>query len=243
MSWLLILGANSDVARETARVFAKNGWNIYLASRDLQQLEGETTHMKIAFGVETKSVYFDALAFDTHKTFYDALNPKPNGVLLAFGLLGNQADQQANFLSAKEAIDANYLGAVSMLEIVASDFELRKSGFIVAISSVAGDRGRKSNYIYGSSKAALSAYLSGLRHRLFAYNVNVLAVKPGFIKTKMTEHIPLPEKLTATANEVAVAIWRGVKKRKSVIYVKPIWKLIMFIVVHLPEPIFKRTKL
>jgi hypothetical protein len=241
--WVLILGANSDMATATARRFAQAGYNIQLASRNTEELIKEAENLNVKYGVEVRTFFFDALDFDSHAAFYANLNAKPSGVIVAFGLLGDQQAAQHDFTTAKSIIDTNYSGAVSILEIIAEDFERRRWGFIVGISSVAGDRGRKSNYLYGSAKAGFSAYLSGLRHRLFATGVSVLTVKPGFVATKMTAGLDLPEKLTATPQEVAEKIFVGVKKKKNTLYVKPVWRLIMTIIIHLPECIFKRTKL
>ncbi len=241
--WVLILGAGSDIAVAAARRFAKAGNNIYLASRNLRELEREAGHLELKHKVKCKVIYFDALDFKSHQKFYTELDPKPSGVILAFGLLGDQAEAQKDFTLAMTIIDTNYSGVVSILEVVAADFEKRKSGFIVGISSVAGDRGRQSNYIYGSAKAGFSVYLSGLRHRLYKSGVSVLTVKPGFVATKMTAGLDLPGRLTAKPEEVAERIFKAVKKRRHTIYIKPIWRVIMLFIIHLPEFIFKRTKL
>ena len=242
-NWVLILGANSDIARWTARRFAKEGYNIYLASRNTENLQNEAGHLNLKYGIKAESIYFDALNFNSHEDFYNRLSPKPAGSIIAFGLLGDQIKGQNSMVEAKKIIDTNYISAVSILEIICADYENRKSGFIVGISSVAGDRGRKSNYIYGSSKSGLSAYLSGLRHRMFKSGVNVLTVKPGFVATKMTFGLDLPEKLTAQPQEVGDQIFKAVKKGKNTIYVKPIWRWIMYIIIHIPEFIFKKTQL
>lgn len=121
--------------------------------------------------------------------------------------------------------------------------EQNKNGSIVGVSFVAGDRGRKANYIYGSTKAAFSNYLSGLRNRVFDSNVNVLTVKPGFVATKMTEHLDLPEKLTATPEEVAEDIYKAQQKSKDVIYTKGIWRFVMIIIGMMPECKFKGMSL
>lgn len=242
-NWVLILGANSDIARATARAFASDGYNIQLASRNTKELEKEVEHLEVKFGIKAQAFYFDALDFDSHAGFYSGLNEKPEGVVAAFGTLGDEDMARKDFSKAKNILETNYLGAVSILETVAADFERRRWGFIIGISSVAGDRGRQSNYLYGSAKAGFTAFLAGLRHRLFAAGVSVLTVKPGFVDTKMTEDLDLPEKLTATPNEVAEKIVEAVKKKKKVVYVKPIWKLIMLMIIHLPEWLFIRTKL
>jgi len=140
-------------------------------------------------------------------------------------------------------MDTNYTGVVSLFNIIANDFEKRKSGFIVGISSVAGDRGRKSNYIYGSAKAAFTAYLSGLRNRLYDAQVHVLTVKPGFVSTKMTEGMDLPEKLTAQPEEVAEDIYKAQQKGKNVLYTKWIWRWMMLIIRSIPEFQFKKMSI
>jgi len=241
--WILVLGANSDMARATARRFAQAGYNIYLASRNTEELDKEVQHLELKYQIKAQAQFFDALDFSSHASFYSELDPKPSGAVLAFGILGDQTQAQDDFQHARMIIETNYTGAVSILEIIAAELERHGHGFIVGISSVAGDRGRQSNYMYGSAKAGLSAYLSGLRHRLFPAGVNVLTVKPGFAATKMTAGLDLPEKLTAQPEEVAGRIYKGVSKNKSVLYIKPIWRLIMWIIIHLPQCIFKRTKL
>jgi decaprenylphospho-beta-D-erythro-pentofuranosid-2-ulose 2-reductase len=241
--WLLVLGANSDMAVAIVRRFAQAGWHIQLASRNIEALQTEAQHLQVAYGVQAEAYEFDARDTGSHATFYAALGRKPEGVVVAFGLLGDQTASQADFNQAQAVIETNYTGAVSICEMIAADMEQRKAGFIVGISSVAGDRGRASNYIYGSSKAAFSAYLSGLRHRLFKSGVHVMTVKPGFVATKMTEGLDLPAKLTATPQEVAQAVFDGVSKRKSVIYVKWMWRYIMLIIIHLPSFVFNKTKL
>ena len=153
--------------------------------------------------------------------------------------MGDQQRAQKDFKEAKKIIDTNYTGIVSIFNIIANVFEKRKSGFIVGISSVAGDRGRKSNYIYGSAKAALTAYLSGLRNRLYGSKVHVMTVKPGFVDTKMTKGMDLPEKLTAKPKEVAKDIYIAQQKGKDILYTKWIWKWIMLIIKIIPEWKFK----
>jgi len=241
--WLLVLGANSDIAVVTARRFAKEGWNVYLASRGMSNLLNAAADLRLRYEVEVKEVPFDATDFNTHSNFYAELQPKPSGVLVAFGYLGDQSEAQNRFSVARKIIESNYLGAVSVLEVIAEDFEMKGSGFIVGISSVAGDGGRASNYIYGSAKAGFSAYLSGLRHRLYKSGVHVMTVKPGFVSTKMTAGMDLPKRLLATPFEVAEIIYRGVQASRNTVYVKKVWRLIMLVITHLPEKIFKKTNL
>ena len=242
-NWILILGAGSDIAIATAHKYAQNGCSIYLCSRNIKELKKEARNIEIRHEVNVDVIYFDALDYESHKEFYSDLPVKPKGVLLAFGLLGDQEAQQRQFELAKSVMDTNYVSAVSILEVVSQDFEKRKSGFIVGISSVAGDRGRSSNYIYGGSKAGLSTYLEGLQHRLCKSNVHVLIVKPGFVATKMTADMNLPDLLTAKPDEVSSAIYKGVEKKKNVIYVKSVWFFIMVLIKNIPKFIFKKTSL
>lgn len=243
MSYVLILGAKSDIARALAHEYAKNGYNLYLAARDTTALESDAKDIAIRYQVEVKTLAFDALAFDSHKGFYAALSPKPEIVICVFGLMFEQKDAEQNWDLAKQTMEVNYVGAVSILEQAAADMEARKSGTIIGISSVAGDRGRASNYLYGSAKAGFTAYLSGLRNRLAKNNVHVLTVKPGFVRTAMTAHLPLPAPVTAQPNQVAKSVFRAAKNKKNVLYTLWMWKWIMLIIRNIPEFIFKKLKL
>lgn len=242
-SWVLILGANSDMAVALAKRFAREGYNIYLASRNVSECLKNAADIEIRYKVDVKVLVFDALNFGEHSRFYSSLPVKPQVAIVAFGFMSDQKLAQVDFSLAKMMIDTNYMGSVSILEHIASDFEERKQGFIVGLSSVAGDRGRMSNYIYGSTKAAFSTYLDGLRHRLIKSNVNVLTVKPGFVDTKMTTGLELPRSLTAKPELVANAIFKAVQNKKSIVYVTSIWFFIMFIIKRLPNFIFHKTKL
>ena len=243
MSYILIIGAKSDIAKEVARIYAKNGYNLYLASRQSEDLKDLANDIKIRSNVEVVLKEFDITKFETHSDFYNSLEPKPLGVIVAAGYMAEQKICENDWSETLNTINVNFTGAVSILNIVANDMEKNKNGFIVGISSVAGDRGRKANYIYGSSKAAFSAYLSGLRNRLFESKVQVLTVKPGFVATKMTAGLDLPEKLTANPEDVANDIYTAQQKSKDVLYTKGIWRLVMLIIKHIPEFIFKRMSL
>ncbi len=235
MKTVLILGANSGIAQAVAKKFSKESYKLILAARDTSET---TNWSKELSDVTIKP--FDALDFQSHQTFYDGLDTKPDAVVLCFGYLPEQKRAETDFTLAHKAIDINYTGAVSILEIIAADMESRKSGTIIGISSVAGDRGRKKNYIYGSAKAAFTQYLSGLRQRLLASGVHVATVIPGFVYTKMTVGMDLPPSMTAQPDEVANDIYKAYKKKTNVVYSRPKWALIMFIIRHIPEFIFKK---
>ncbi len=243
MSYVLIVGAKSDIAKATAREYAQKGYDLYLAAREVGELKEFAYDVTLRTQRVVETVELDILDYASHQSFYDNLQEKPLGVITAVGYLGEQEQAQKDFSEAQKIMDTNYTGVVSLLNIVANDFEARKSGFIVGISSVAGDRGRKSNYIYGSAKAALTAYLSGVRNRLYDSQVSVLTVKPGFVATKMTEDMDLPEKLTAQPQEVAEDIFQAQKSGKNILYTKWIWRWIMMIITMIPEWQFKKMSI
>ena len=239
MSYILIIGAKSDIAKATAREYVKHGHDLFLAARNSDELKEFADDITVRTQRIVKLVELNILDYKSHQAFYDSLEEKPLGVISAIGYLGEQEKAQTDFSEAKQIMDTNYTGVVSLFNIIANDFEHRRSGFMVGISSVAGDRGRKSNYIYGSAKAALTAYLSGLRNRLYDAQVHVMTVKPGFVATKMTKGMDLPEKLTAQPEEVAEDIYNAQQKGKNVLYTKWMWKWVMLIIRNIPEWKFK----
>jgi len=243
MSYVLIVGAKSDIAKELARVYAKNDYDLYLAGRSIEELEEFSQDVAIRGGKEVVLKELDITDFASHQSFYDSLEPKPLGVIVVSGYMNEQHIVQKEWSESLQTINVNYTGAVSLLNIVANDMEDKRNGFIVGVSSVAGDRGRKANYIYGSAKAAFSTYLSGLRNRLFESDVHVLTVKPGFVATKMTEHLVLPEKLTAQPEDVALDIFQAQQSRKNILYTKWIWRYVMLIIKHIPEFLFKKMSI
>lgn len=243
MNYVLILGAKSDIAKEVSKIYANNNYNLYLAGRNISSIEDFSKDITIRNNVNVILKEFDMINFSSHEEFYNNLSPKPIGVVLVAGYMADQKECESDFQKSLNTINVNYTGAVSILNIVSNAMEKNKEGFIVGISSVAGDRGRKSNYIYGSSKAAFTAYLSGLRNRLHEANVKVLTVKPGFVKTQMTKHLDLPPKLTALPEKVASAIFKAQQKGKNILYTKGIWRLIMLIIRNIPEFIFKKLSI
>jgi decaprenylphospho-beta-D-erythro-pentofuranosid-2-ulose 2-reductase len=241
---VLILGGTSDIARATALAFAKRDWTIRLAGRALSELQREADDISARTGRSSTIHQFDVLAIGSFAAFADALPGLPDVVVSAVGLLGDQARAETDLDHAAEVMRSNYEGPALILSLFAERFRVRGGGAIVGISSVAGDRGRGSNYVYGSAKAGFTAFLSGLRNRLAVNTgVHVMTVKPGFVRTRMTEHMKLPPLLTATPEEVAEAVLAGLDRGKDVIYVRPIWLLVMLIIGMIPERVFKRLKL
>ncbi|MDB4131621.1 SDR family oxidoreductase [Flavobacteriaceae bacterium] len=243
MSYILIIGAKSDIAKSLAIKYIENGYNLYLAARKSNEIKFFAKEISNKFNREVILLDFNILEYNNHKFFFDNLKYRPIGIICTVGLLGEQKIAQKHFAESQLIIDTNYTGIVSFLNIVACEFEKRKSGFIICISSVAGDRGRKKNYIYGSAKSALSTYLSGLRNRVNKLNIHVMTVKPGFVYTKMTEGMNLPRLLTSTPSEIANDIYNAHMKRKNIIYSKSIWRLIMLIIRNIPENYFKKTNI
>ena len=243
MSTVLILGATSDIAKATARALARAGHNLYLAARREEPLRDLAADLRLRHGVEVKTGTFDALHVATHASFYEALDPKPEITICAFGYLGDEARARRDPEEAERILRTNYSGAVSILNVVAEDYAAQGSGTIVGISSVAGDRGRKSNYLYGSAKAGLTTYLAGLRHRLAGQGIHVMTVKPGFVRTRMTEGMDLPGPLTATPDQVAADILKGLRRRRRTIYSLWVWRYVMWIIRLVPEPLFLKTNL
>ncbi len=243
MAYILIVGAKSDMAIATAKLYAAKGYGLYLAGRNINQLEPLAADLNIRHETTVELIEWDVLDYDNHQAKYTALKESPTGVLMFAGYLGDQKLAERNVTEAQKVVDINYTGPVSVLEVVAADMEERKAGFIIGVSSVAGERGRQSNYHYGAAKAGFTAYLSGLRNRLNQSNVKVLTVKPGFVATKMTAHLDLSPLLTAKPEHVAQAIYIAQQKGKNVLYVKWMWRWIMLLIKMIPESIFKKMSL
>ncbi|MGF6848533.1 decaprenylphospho-beta-D-erythro-pentofuranosid-2-ulose 2-reductase [Chitinophaga sp. W3I9] len=243
MPTLLILGAGSDMAIAIARKFASEKYDIQLAGRNIAALIPQQQDLQVRYDVKATTHVFDAAGYQSHAAFYNDLPVPPDITICVFGYLGDQEKAQQNWQEAATIINSNYTGAVSILNIVAESYVARKQGTIVGISSVAGERGRQSNYIYGSAKAGFTAYLSGLRNRLFRSGVHVMSVQPGFVNTRMTQHLTLPPLLTAQPEAVATAVFKAVNRKKNVLYVKWHWRYIMLIIKLIPEGIFKKLSL
>ena len=244
MKPVLILGAKSDMAKATAEYYAKNGWNLSLAGRNvIAELSTFSGRLKDDYGCEINLYELDILDFQSHTDFFKSFQQKPDGVICFIGFLGDQQKSEMDFNETETVIDSNFTGIVSLLNIFANYFEEKEDGFIVAVSSVAGDRGRKSNYTYGSAKAALTTYLSGLRNRLSPKNVHVMTVKPGFVTTKMTKNLDLPELLTVSPDYVAKKIFKMQQRRADQIYIPGYWYFIMTFIKLIPERVFKKLNI
>ena len=238
---ILILGGTSEIARQFCYHYL-NDSNIYITARDTSLLEPLKKDIELR-GTSKVNI----LAYDVQKPeLLDGIRAISDNIqllLVTIGYLGDQEKAENDIQEALKTIDINFRNLLPAIDLVASGMVRKKAGTIVGISSVAGERGRGSNYYYGAAKAAFTAYLSGLRNRLFKSNVHVLTVLPGFIDTKMTSHLTLPKPLTASPKQVADKIFIAANKKKNVVYVLPIWKWIMTIIKNIPEAIFKKLKL
>lgn len=242
---VLVLGATSAIAQATIRLYAGRGAHLYLVARGAEKLAVVAADARVRGASEVNTRVLDLDDLSAHASLLADVDQKLTNmdiVLVAHGVLGEQADAERDFATAEKVLLINFLSVVSLLTPIANDFEQRKGGTIVAISSVAGDRGRKSNYVYGTSKAALSVFLDGLRARLDRQGVSVVTIKPGFVATPMTAHLKQGA-LFATPEQIAQGIVRAVDKKKDVVYLPWFWRPIMFIIRAIPERIFKKLNL
>ena len=236
----LVIGATSDIGRAIAHALAEDGCALQLAARDLARLEKETRDLRVRAGVAVTAHRCDVLDEDGGVSLLDTLDPLPDMAVCVVGLLGDQTESKRNGAAAERVMRTNYIGPALLMGALAERFERRGGGVLVGVSSVAGERGRATNYVYGSAKAGFTAFLSGLRSRLAASGVHVVTVKPGFVRTRMTDGMNLPAWLTATPEEVAAAVVAAIRRRCDVIYVRRVWRPIMFVLRAVPERVFKR---
>jgi len=243
VSTVLVLGANSDIARAIARAYAKAGHDLILAARQHKRLEADVVDLKLRHGIAARAVEFDVLNIAGHTRFLDALGELPDTVISVVGFMGEQAANERDPEAASLVMRSNYVGPATILGEAANRMAARGAGVVVGISSVAGERGRARNYVYGSAKAGFTAFLSGLRNRLHGTGVRVITVVPGYVATRMTEGMPTPGLLTAQPDEVAAAILAAIRGRRDVVYVRPIWRLVMAAIRVIPESVFKRLRI
>nr|WP_249785618.1 MULTISPECIES: SDR family oxidoreductase [unclassified Bradyrhizobium] len=238
----MVLGGSSDIGRATARAFAKAGYDVGLAGRGVGALEPDAADLRARYDVEVGVHTFDVLDTASFEGFVGGLPALPDVVISIVGLLGVQESAQSDLAQATAIMRSNYEGPALILGLFAEKFLGRGSGTLVGVSSVAGDRGRASNYVYGSAKAGFSAFLSGLRARASRGGVHVVTVKPGFVRTRMTEGMKLIGPLTVEAPVVGAAILRAVESKTDIVYVSGRWRLVMLIIKTLPEAVFKKLK-
>ena len=240
---VLILGAASDMGMAIARKYAEKGHTLELAARNIERLEPLCSDIKIRHNVTCTLHELDITNINSLKNFWESIEVKPQ---ITISVIGYMNDNEKVITSEEETlktINTNFTGLALLLNIIANDYAKNEDGVIAGVSSVAGMRGRQSNYIYGSAKAGFTAYLSGLRNKMYHHKVHVMTVLPGFVYTKMTEHLNLPKLLTANPENVASSVYNGLKKKKNIIFIKWFWRWIMLIITSVPEFIFKKKKL
>ncbi|WP_292010620.1 SDR family NAD(P)-dependent oxidoreductase [Chryseobacterium sp.] len=241
---MIVLGSTSEVAQsfvEKALLEGEKFEKIYFFTSNKETTERFARHIDVKFVQQSEVIELDLMKEIDYNRFG---NINSNLLFCATGYLGEGTEEGLyDNKNTERIIDINYSKLVPVMNYFAQKMENKRSGTIIGLSSVAGDRGRQSNFIYGSAKAAFTAYLSGLRNYLFDKKVHVLTIKPGFMATKMTEGLPLNPKLTATPKQAAKCIYKAYKKKKNVAYVLPVWGIIMMIIRNIPEFIFKKLKL
>ncbi|MCC7449134.1 MAG: SDR family oxidoreductase [Anaerolineae bacterium] len=242
---VLIIGATSAIAHETARLFAADKAELYLVGRDADRMTAVQNDLVVRGAKSVEKSVLDLADVSQHKALIDTAIATLGGldsVLIAYGTLSDQAAcEQSADLTVQE-LTINLTSVVSLLTLLANHFEPQRRGVIAAISSVAGDRGRRSNYVYGTAKGGLSIFMEGLRARMYKAGVSVVTIKPGFVDTPMTAHLK-KNPLYASPEKVARDIYRAMQKGTDVLYVPWFWRYIMLIITLIPGSIFKRMNL
>jgi decaprenylphospho-beta-D-erythro-pentofuranosid-2-ulose 2-reductase len=242
---ILLIGATSAIAQEVAKLYAGKQQALYLVGRNAQRLAAIATDLSLRHNVAVEHHVMDLNDVANHQNMIDAAVKALGGldtVLIAHGTLSNQAECEASFTQTRSELETNFVNVVSLLTLFANYFAKKGSGCIAVISSVAGDRGRKSNYVYGAAKGALNIFMQGLRNRLHAANVDVVTIKPGFVDTPMTAAFKKGI-LWAKPEYVAKKIVTAISKRRSVVYVPFYWEYIMTIIKLIPEKVFRKLSL
>lgn len=246
MPSVLILGATSGIGKAVAAEFARHHHDLILGGRDTTEISAQASDLSIRYGVQARVLAFDALAFESHEAVlneaFSHATDGLEGAVLCIGDVGDLELAESSLAEVRRILDANFTGCVTALSVLANYFVARRRGFICAISSVAGDRGRQSNYIYCAAKGGLSVYLQGLRNRLYHSNVRVITIKPGFVDTPMVYGHP-GLFLVASPESVARGIFKAIERGKDVVYLPGIWRGVMLAVRLIPESIFKRMRL
>ena len=243
---ILVLGATSTIAQEACKIWAKQGCELFLVARNQEKLQAMLDDIKIRYGAEVNS-YISDLS-DTEQVPVVMQNivqqmQTIDEVLIAYGTLPSQQSCEQSIQLTLGEINTNALSVIAYLTILANIFEQQKTGSLAVITSVAGDRGRASNYVYGCAKGMVSIFLSGLRSRLHAHGVSVVDIRPGFVSTQMTSHLTQKGLLWASPVKVAAGIVKAMNKQKSTVYLPGFWKIIMKIIKAIPVSFFNKIKI
>ncbi|WP_447793376.1 SDR family oxidoreductase [Pseudomonas farris] len=246
MKKVLIIGATSAIATACARLWATQGCEFFLVARNSEKLEQTSADLKARGAANVTTYCMDATDNTAHPAMlHDCLNAMQqiDIALIAHGTLPDQKACEQDMNTALQELTNNGTSVIALLTVLANQFEIQRCGNIAVISSVAGDRGRPSNYLYGTAKAAVSTFCEGLRARMYKVGVSVTTIKPGFVDTPMTKGLALPAALVVTPEVVAKLIIDGVQKNKGVLYTPKIWFFIMQIIKSIPDAVFKRLNL
>ncbi len=246
MKKILIIGATSAIAEATAQSFAKEGARLFLIARNTERLATQATDLGIRGALSVDYALLDVNDRSNHQqALQRAIETlgEIDVVLIAHGTLGNQTDCEKDSETALLELETNAVSTIALLTKLANIFEKQHHGTIAVISSVAGDRGRPSNYVYGTAKAAVTTFCEGLQARMFKSGVHVLIIKPGLVATPMTEALSMPALLVADPNLIAADIVRAIDKKTDVLYTPWYWKYIMAGIIHIPTALFKKFNL
>jgi short-subunit dehydrogenase len=242
---ILIIGATSAIAHETAKCFAGDRAELFLVARSAEKLEDVGRDLAVRGAKRIEKYVLDLNDLGRHQEMIETAVQTLDGldmVLVAHGTLGDQHKCQRSVEETLKEFTTNCTSVISLLTILADLFEQQRRGCIAVISSVAGDRGRQSNYVYGAAKGAVTIFLQGLRNRLHKAGVAVVTVKPGTVDTPMTAAMK-KGLLVASARSVGQGVYKAMQGRKEVVYLPWYWRPIMFVVRSIPEPIFKKLAL
>lgn len=245
MKKILIVGASSAMAGACARLWAAQGHQLHLVGRHDDLLAAQAADLRVRGAGSASHAVLDANDFDAHGPMLDAASTAMAGldtVLIAHGTLSDQAACEQDVARTMHELRTNGLSVIALATQIANRFERQRHGTLVVIGSVAGDRGRQSNYVYGSAKGLVAIFLQGLRQRLHKAGVRVLTIKPGFVDTPMTQAFKKGP-LWATPEAVAQRIVRAVDRGADVVYVPGFWRLIMALIKAVPESLFKGLRL
>jgi decaprenylphospho-beta-D-erythro-pentofuranosid-2-ulose 2-reductase len=244
MKKILVVGATSAIAEACLRLWAQRGEHLFLAARDADKLGAIATDLRVR-GATVETAPFDALDAASHAALVEHAHTALDGldvVFIAHGSLPDQKRCEADAALARRELEVNALSVIALAGAAANRLEQQGHGALAIVGSVAGDRGRQSNYVYGAAKAMVDCFAAGLRHRLFARGVRVVLIKPGFVDTPMTAAFPKGP-LWAQPAAIAPRIVDAIDRGNGVVYVPWFWALIMWIIVRVPAPIFLRSKL
>lgn len=245
MKKILIIGATSAIAEATARLWAEQGQRFYLLGRNAERLDNIAADLKVRGAESAQFAVLDVNDFTQHACALEAATKALDGidiVLIAQGTLSDQKVCEKDFAMTLQELNTNAISVISLLTHLANYFEVQKHGCIAVISSVAGDRGRQSNYIYGTAKGAVTIFLQGLRSRLYKSGVQVLTIKPGFVDTPMTATLK-KGLLWVKPDAIARSICAGIECKRDIVYSPWFWMPIMSLIKHIPECLFKKINI